>query len=477
MTLGQIPWIIAALAVLITVHEYGHYRMAVACGVRVLRFSFGFGKVIWRHQKDADATEFVVSALPFGGYVRMLGDRDGEDVIEGGAALQRGVAFDVSRTLNGRPLWQRALVVVAGPVANLLLAVALFTTVQLIGIREPAAVLGTPPAESLMAAAGLVAGDRIVAISDFDAETSASDADWRTVRSINDLYDEVARGVLDHRALRLRTRAPGDGGTRDIALRLDQLPDRDVDGAFVRIGLGRPLASAVLGEPQAGGPADRAGLRAGDRIVRANDMAVPDAGAFVRLIRAAAHDGQVDTVRLEVLRHGQRVVLEVTPALVDDHGTRVARIGVPLGEDADAVEHVLVRDPPIAALVEGVRRTGSTAVTSLKMLGHMLVGQASLKNLSGPITIGVVVGKTASLGFAFYLGTLATVSVGLGVLNLLPLPILDGGTLMYYLFEGVTGRPVSELWLARLQRGGLLILLLLMSLALSNDVARLLGLQ
>ncbi len=477
MAFTQIPWIIAALAVLITVHEYGHYRMAVACGVKVLRFSFGFGRVLWRRQAHPGATEFVVSALPLGGYVRMLGDGD-----------QAVSAADAGRTLEGRPLWQRALVVLAGPLANLLLAVLLFAGARALGTREAAAVLGTPPPSSLMAQAGIVSGDRVLAAATIDAPASLDDADaagglrdadadlsWADVRSIEELFDRVATAVLDHRALRLRVQSADATAPHDATLRLDHLASRDLTGDTLSrlIGLDTRVPP-VLSAPTPAGPAASAGLRAGDRVVRVDDAPVPDVQAFLVHIRGALHGTQAAPLRIEVLRGGAPFITLVQPRVMTQDGNRQARIDV--GFDAQP-EMTLVRDTPLVALGEGAVRTWQTAAVSLRTLAHMLVGQASVKNLSGPITIAQVAGQTASRGFAHYLAFLATVSVSLGVLNLLPLPILDGGRLLYYLWEGVTGRPVPELWLARLQRGGLLILLLLMSLALSNDVARLMGLQ
>jgi regulator of sigma E protease len=451
---------VAALGVLIMVHEYGHYRMAVACGVKVLRFSFGFGRVLLRHQKSPESTEFVLSALPLGGYVRMLGDHD-----------PLADESDRHRTLGGRPLWQRALVVAAGPAANLLLAVLLFAAARGIGMREMAPILGTPPAASLMAEAGAAGGDRIVAVArGMPGEAS----DWQPVRSMNDVYEAVTQGVIEREPLALRLQRPDGTTTRDAALRLDRLPTRDLDRAAVqRIGLDVARDDTVLGAPDAGSPAERAGLREGDRVLNVDGVAVADGRRFVEHVHAAVKDGEGVPLHVVVARGGATVEVTVTPRVVEDAGQRIGRIGVPVGNP----QMVTVRDTPGAALVEGARRTWATASETLATMRQMLVGHASLKNLSGPITVVNEAGKSAVRGFAYYLAFLATISVGLGVLNLLPLPILDGGTLMYYLFEGVTGRPVSEQWLARLQRGGLLILLLLMSLALSNDVARLLGLQ
>jgi regulator of sigma E protease len=223
---------------------------------------------------------------------------------------------------------------------------------------------------------------------------------------------------------------------------------------------------------KAGGPAERAGLRPGDRVLQVDGVAIADGAALLERIRSAHRDGQALVLQWRVERQGQAIDLSVQPRVVRDGERTLARIDAYV---TSPLEKVTVRHGPIDGLVLGVKRTAEVAVLSLKMLGRMLIGEASIRNLSGPLTIADYAGQSAQLGLAYYLGFLAVVSVSLGVLNLLPLPMLDGGHLMYYLFEGLTGRPVSEAWLEKLQRGGIAVLLLMMSVALFNDVARLLG--
>jgi len=443
------------LAVLIVVHEYGHYRVAVACGVKVLRFSVGFGRVVWSRQRGE--TEFVVSMLPLGGYVKMLDER--EDAVS---------PADQGRAFNQRPLWQRSAIVAAGPAANLILAVALYAASYWVGVEEPQAVLGSPVAGSLAERAGLQAGDRVESVID-------ANGDAEPVRSLADLRWRVTEAALNGERITLRVSESRGRGGRELQLALDQVDAREVDAELMRrIGIGGPFSEPVLGRVVAGGAADRSGLREGDRVVSVDAKPVDDAQRLRETIRAAVRDQQPQPMAWVVERGGERLPLTVTPMLSGDGPAQVARIEAYIGQ---AAEMVTVRYGPIEGLVRGAQRTWEISALSLRMLGKMLIGEASLKNLSGPLTIADYAGQSAQLGVAYYLGFLALVSVSLGVLNLLPLPMLDGGHLMYHLFEAVTGRPVSEVWLDRLQRGGLAVMLMMMSLALYNDVARLLGLH
>ena len=446
---------LVTLGVLIVIHEWGHYQVARWCGVKVLRFSVGFGRVIWRRQATPDSTEFVISALPLGGYVKMLDER--EDTV---------LPHEQSQAFNRKSLRQRTAIVAAGPAANLLLAVLLYAAANWIGVDEPKAVLSAPVSGSHAERAGMRSGDWVRA-------WSRDGAQWQDVQSLTDLRWQVTQATLQAEPLSLMVSDRDGRGNRQLTLELDRIDGREVDARLMqRVGLGAPFSAAVIGEVKADGPADRAGLKNGDKVLRVDGNVILDAQQLRERIRRLAADGSSAAMTWEVERGGAALELTVKPRVMVDANQRFGRIDAFIGR---AAEMVTLQRGPIEGLVQGAARTWEISLLTVKMLGRMLIGEASLKNLSGPLTIADYAGQSVQLGLTYYLGFLALVSVSLGVLNLLPLPMLDGGHLMYYLFEAVTGRQVSDLWLKWLQRGGALIMLLLMSLALSNDVARLLG--
>ncbi|CAH0353532.1 RIP metalloprotease RseP [Aquabacterium sp. CECT 9606] len=457
---------LVTIGVLVIIHEYGHYRAAVACDVKVLRFSVGFGRVLWRRMHGE--TEFVVSALPLGGYVKMLDEREG--VVP---------PSELSRAFNRKSLKQRAFIVAAGPAANLVLAVLLYACVNWAGVQELRPWMAQPEAESLADQAGLQARDEILSVAQVGAD-AADDEGWQAIRSMSDLQWQFTQAALAGRDLRLQVSHNASGavdpqqrGSRTLTLPLSRIPAAEVDAKLLdRIGLMGPYVEPIIAQTMAGGPAERAGLKAGDRIVQINGQVPTDAAQLRQLIGASHDQGQVKPIQLKVLRAGQSLDITVTPAMKEVDGKQLARIEAGIGSPPAMVE---VSYGPLEGLTLALNRTWDVSRMSLEMLGKMVVGQASLKNLSGPLTIADYAGRSAEMGWVHYLGFLALVSVSLGVLNLLPLPVLDGGHLMYYLFEGLTGRPISEVWMERLQRGGVAIMLTMMSLALYNDLARMLG--
>ena len=444
-----------ALGILVAVHEWGHYRMAVACGVRVLTFSIGFGPrlLAWRpkNQKHGQNTEFVLSALPLGGYVRMVDKRDTSQTIS---------AADMAHEFTSQTPTKRFLIVAAGPMANLVLAVVLYAGLAWWGMPQLAPVLGVPAADSAAAQAGIRGGERVAQFG------YAGDA-LSPARSLDDIRWLATQAALDQRDMQLQL-AQG----RSITVRLGHIAsDGELGEAFNNaIGIGRPWLAPRIAEVLPGSPAAQAGVQAGDTVLAINGQTLPDGMALLHAIRANASATGAAAQQWQVLRAGQTLSLQVQPKAEEERGVWVGKVGVGLTPP----EWTTVRLGPIEGLQYGLQRSAEYAWLSLKMLARMATGQASTKNLSGSFTIADMAGRSASMGPLPFISFLAVISVSLGVMNLLPIPLpaLDGGYLVHYAVEILTGKTVSEATFAFLQKLGIGMIVVLMLLAHWNDVQR-----
>ena len=450
---------IGAIALLVVFHEYGHYWMARRCGVKVLVFSLGFGKVIYR--KRVGDTEWVISMIPLGGYVKMLDEREGEVL-----------PSELSQTFNRKPVLQRMAIVTAGPLANFLLAIVLYWVLFMHGVPGLKPVLGEVAPGTAAAMAQMHQGDTIVSIN---GEAIPS---WQELR-----WALLTLG-LEHAEVKIETKSPDE--TRVIhTLDLSNLQARELDGEFLEklgLTLNQPVLLPIIGKLTPSGVAERAGLQQGDQILRVQGQSVNSWQALVDIVRS--HPAQV--LSFDVVRGTINLTLMVTPEAVVESGPKnsgpgarkaVGKIGAGPRFDEQAWHAMTtsVTYAPAAALRQALKKTSDTAVISLKMLGKMVAGEVSMHNLSGPITIADYAGQSAQMGWVAYLGFLALISISLGVLNLLPVPLLDGGHLLYYVAEWLKGSPVSEAAWEIGQKIGIALLGTLMVVAIYNDINRLIS--
>jgi len=443
---------IGAVALLVVFHEFGHYWMARKCGVKVLRFSIGFGKVIYRKRLSVSGTEWVISAIPLGGYVKMLDEQEGE------------VAPDeVKYAFNRQPVLKRMAIVVAGPLANFLLAIVLYWILFVYGVPGLKPVLGEVPQGSPASIAQLQAGETVLSING-EAIPSWQELRWTLL--------ELA---LRQGEVKIEART-AQGEALVHLLDISSLEAKDLDGEFLdKLGLHlyRPIVLPVIGKLAENSVAQRAGLQEGDHILLSNGVAMQRWNEVVEVVRASP--GKI--VQFDILRGGQTLHMAVTPQAVVESGKTVGKIGAAPRVDEAAWQALFneVSYGPFEALLRSLRKTWETSAISLKMLGKMVMGEVSMKNLSGPITIADYAGQSAEMGVAAYLGFLALISISLGVLNLLPVPLLDGGHLLYYAAELVKGSPVSEQIWELGQKIGIALLGTLMAFAIYNDINRLIS--
>ena len=442
---------IVTIGVLVVIHELGHYLAARWVGVKILRFSVGFGRTVWMRRLGADQTEWAIAAIPLGGFVKMLDEREGDVA-----------PADRERAFNRQKVGARIFIVLAGPVANFLLALALYWVLFIVGLPGVKPVLGDPPRNTPAAVAGLANGDIVRAMGDEPVHT------WTDVRWA------LLKEAVKREAVTMEVETAG-GGRVTRRLEMSSITKEDLDKDFLgKLGLRpfRPAVPAELGRVLPGSAAEQAGLAQGDRVLAVDGKPVTTWFDFTAVVSASA--GKM--LALQIERGGRRFELRATPAAVGEGDSRIGRLGVEPGPELRREYERMtttVRYGPVEAMARAAHKVYDLSIFSLKMLGRMVVGDVSWKNLSGPITIADYAGQSAQLGWITYLGFLALVSVSLGVLNLLPIPLLDGGHLVYYFAEIVKGSPVSERTMEIGQRFGLALLLGLTFFAFYNDINRL----
>ena len=453
--MSELPFYLAAFAlvigVLVVFHELGHYLAARRCGVKVLRFSVGFGRVLWQRRFGADGTEWAVSVIPLGGYVKMLDEREGDVA-----------PAEAQRAFNRQTVGRRSLIVAAGPLANFLLAILLYWGIFMYGSDELLPLLGQPPAGTPAAVASIQAGEQVRSIDGEPVQTW-NDLRWQVLQKAT-VEDEAVLEVINARG--------------EIAIRRLALAAAAEDGwegdALERLGLRfyRPDLPPVIGRVM-DGPAQHAGIQPGDRVVAIDGRAIASWHELVMAIR----DAGGRQLRLELVRQTENFTVDLVPEVFSEAGKRIGKIGIGVAETGESRRplRTFVSYGPVESAVKAVRETWDKSVFSLLMLGKMLTGEVSLKNLSGPVTIADYAGQSARLGFDYYVKFMALVSISLGVLNLLPIPVLDGGHLMYHMIEVVRRKPLSERAMAIGQQLGLAILFTLMAFAFFNDLNRLFG--
>ncbi len=445
----MILWFLVAIIVLVTIHEFGHFYVARRCGVKVLRFSIGFGRVLWRWS-DKQGTEYAISAIPLGGYVKMLDEREGEVP-----------ADEAHHSFNRKSVWQRMAIVVAGPLANFILAILLFWALVLPGVRDFTPVIGSVEPGSLAAHAGLEAGQEILAI------------DGEATPTRQAVYQQLLRRL-------------GESGVMDVALRYpnsslryqsevvleDWLKGVEEPDPLGGLGLSfyTPAVDTLAAAVTPGSPADLAGMKAGDRVLAADGEAMVSGSDWIDYVKQRPGE----PIELLIERAGEEATITITPEVITENGTTVGRVGVALQLQPWPEEMIRQNQYSIGgAFIVGVERTWDTAGFVLLSVKKLLFGEISTKNLSGPISIAKVAGSSAESGLESFVAFLALLSIFLGVFNLLPIPVLDGGHLLYYLIEAIKGSPVSEKVQLAGYQVGLFLVIGLSVLALYNDIMRL----
>jgi regulator of sigma E protease len=438
-----------AIGILIAIHEFGHFWVARKLGVKVLRYSIGMGKPLWIKKFGADKTEFVLAAIPIGGYVSMLNEQEGEVAEE-----------EKHRAFNRQPIWKRSLIVLAGPAFNFFLAIFIYWGISVWGVEGTKPVIKQIEPNSIAQKAGLNKGDEIVNVEGWDTPT------WNAV------FHETIPNLISRSQVTMSVKSES-GIITEHQLDLSTVDiNRSIKRPLDEMGIYSFELPAIIDKVIEGKSAEKAGLLPGDRIVKLGDKPIIHWYQVARYLQDKANK----TFTIVVERNGELVSSSITPYEAEIKGIKLGRIGaavqIPQQQDSE-YESAVNQYSPLAAIGYALHRTWNVTYTTGKALGLMVTMQMSLTNISGPINIAVVAGKTASIGVMQYILFLALVSISLGILNLLPIPILDGGHLLYYIIEAIKGSPVSEVTEAIGQRIGIMFLIMLMLLAFYNDIVRL----
>lgn len=454
---------VVTIGLLVTIHEYGHFQVARWCGVKVLKFSIGFGKPLWQKSFGKDNTQFVLAAIPLGGFVKMLDERElkAEQAANPELPKIQYSEAELQRAFNRQTVWKRIAIVIAGPLANLLLAIVLYWGLFMLGVTGTRPVIGEVVSNGLAAQASLTSGEVIQKIN---GEAISS---WQEARWI------LLEASLENKSVEIEAINQNNELFQHTLSFVGVNNDSEVD-ILKKIGLEeyRPNIPAVIGEILPGSAADIAGLAANDKVLSIDGVTIGDWEQLVNIVKSSPNK----KLWFEIERAQKTLRIAATPEKVEENGESVGRMGAAVKLDQKELDSLLVEFnySPLVSLQKAVGKTWDTSIFSLKMLGKMLVGQVSLKSISGPVTIADYAGKSADMGLKTFLSFLALVSISIGVLNLLPIPVLDGGHLMYYMVEIFKGSPVSENLMLAGQKIGFVILGLLMTLAIFNDFNRLL---
>ena len=452
---------IVTIGLIVTIHEFGHFQVARWCGVKVLRFSIGFGKTLYIKTFGKDRTEFLLAAIPLGGYVKMLDERELKADAEANPELPKANYSDVelNRAFNRQSVWKRISIVLAGPAANLLLAILLYWILLMQGETGMRPIIGNVKENSLAAQASLNKGEVIQKIAGQPVKT------WQEARWA------LLEASLDNKAVEIEAVSNGNELHQHTLDFSDIDADAEID-VLNKIGIEmfRPDAEAVIGQVLPNSVAEKAGIKENDKILSIDNVQLKNWDEVVNTVKASPGKA----LQFKIERQQKIVKMTVTPEAVKENNINTGKIGAGAHIDQKEIDKLLIEQhySPFQSLTKAVARTWETSIFSLKMLWYMVTGKVSLKGISGPVTIAEYAGESAGLGLKTFLSFIALVSISIGVLNLLPIPVLDGGHLMYYMAEIIKGSPVSEQTMLVGQKIGFGLLGLLMTIAIFNDINR-----